>query len=54
MRAGITAMLSNDILAGGTTPYLHVSPANVRARTTYERLGYRPRREIPFWSLRRA
>ncbi|MGH8146497.1 MAG: GNAT family N-acetyltransferase [Rhodanobacteraceae bacterium] len=35
-------------------PFLHVSPANARAKALYERLGYRLRREIPFWSLRRA
>jgi GNAT superfamily N-acetyltransferase len=50
----ITAMLTNDILASGRIPYLHVSQANTRARTMYERMGYRLRRTIPFWSLRRA
>ena len=48
----ITAMLTNDILAQGRTPYLHVSHANRRAKTMYERMGYRLRRNIPFWSLR--
>lgn len=48
----ITAMLTNDILAQGRTPYLHVSHANRRAKTLYERMGYRLRRNIPFWSLR--
>lgn len=50
----ITAMLTNDILASGRIPYLHVSQANTRAKTMYERMGYRVRRTIPFWSLRRA
>jgi ribosomal protein S18 acetylase RimI-like enzyme len=50
----ITAMLTNDILASGRIPYLHVSQANTRAKTMYERMGYRLRRTIPFWSLRRA
>lgn len=50
----ITAMLTNDILAAGRIPYLHVSQANTRAKTMYERMGYRLRRTIPFWSLRRA
>ncbi len=48
----ITAMLTNDILAQGRTPYLHVSHENPRAKTMYERMGYRLRRNIPFWSLR--
>lgn len=48
----ITAMLTNDILAQGRTPYLHVSHKNPRAKTLYERMGYRLRRDIPFWSLR--
>ena len=48
----ITAMLTNDILAQGRTPYLHVSHENPRAKTMYERIGYRLRRNIPFWSLR--
>lgn len=48
----ITAMLTNDILAQDRTPYLHVSHANMRAKTMYERMGYRLRRNIPFWSLR--
>lgn len=50
----ITAMLTNDILASDRIPYLHVSQANTRAKTMYERMGYRLRRTIPFWSLRRA
>lgn len=50
----ITALLTNDILASGRRPYLHVSHANTRAKTMYERIGYRLRRDIPFWSLQRA
>lgn len=50
----ITAMLTNDILAQGRTPYLHVSHENPRAKSLYERMGYRMRRDIPFWSLRRG
>ncbi len=48
----ITAMLTNDILEQGRTPYLHVSHDNPRAKNMYERMGYRLRRNIPFWSLR--
>lgn len=50
----ITATLTNDILAHGRTPYLHVSHENPRARNMYERMGYRLRRNIPFWSLQRG
>lgn len=50
----LLAMLTNDILEHGRTPFLHVSMENDRAKTLYERMGYRTRVEIPFWSLRRA
>lgn len=50
----LTAMLTNDTLQRGRTPFLHVSNENMRARSIYEQLGYRLRRNIPFWSLRRA
>lgn len=50
----LTAFLTNDTLARGCTPFLHVSYGNARAKALYERLGYRLRRDIPFWSLRKA
>lgn len=50
----LTAFLSNDTLAHGRMPFLHVSYENAHAKALYERLGYRLRRNIPFWSLRRA
>jgi Predicted acetyltransferase len=49
----LTAFLGNDTLDRGRTPFLHVSQGNTRAKRIYERLGYRLRREIPFWSLHR-
>lgn len=49
----LTAMLSNDLLARGSLPFLHVSHDNRRALQLYEQLGYRHRRDIGFWSLRR-
>lgn len=49
----LTALLTNDILAQGRTPYLHVSHANARAKALYERIGYRLRRDIGFWALLR-
>lgn len=50
----LTAFLTNDTRARGRTPFLHVSYENAHAKSLYERIGYRLRRDIPFWSLRRA
>lgn len=49
----LTAFLTNETLARGATPFLHVSPANTRAKALYEHLGYRLRAEVPFFALRR-
>jgi ribosomal protein S18 acetylase RimI-like enzyme len=49
----LTAMLSNDTLQRGRMPFLHVSHENARAERMYGQLGYRLRRDIPFWSLHR-
>ena len=49
----LTAWLANDVLAAGRTPYLHVSPANARAKGLYAAMGFRLRSHVPFWSLRR-
>lgn len=50
----LTAMLTNDNLARGRTPFLHASHENHRALRMYEQLGYVYRPDIGFWSLRRA
>lgn len=50
----LLVFLSNDNHARGRIPFLHVSQENPRAIALYEQNGYRLRREIPFWSLRRA
>jgi GNAT superfamily N-acetyltransferase len=50
----LLALLSNDNLERGRTPFLHVSHHNGRAKQLYERMGYRFRRDIGFWSLRRS
>ena len=50
----LLAMLSNDNLERGRTPFLHVSHENTRAKRLYEDSGYGHRRDIPFWSLRRV
>ena len=49
----LTALLTNDVIAHGRTPFLHVSHVNLRAKQLYEQLGYSLRRDIGFWSLRR-
>ena len=49
----LLAWLSNDVLDRGRLPFLHVSRDNRRAVRLYEQNGYRMRRTIPFWSLRR-
>jgi ribosomal protein S18 acetylase RimI-like enzyme len=49
----LTAMLTNQTLARGALPFLHVSHENARAKSLYEQMGYRLRRDIGFWSLRR-
>ncbi|MFT3791715.1 MAG: GNAT family N-acetyltransferase [Rudaea sp.] len=49
----LTAMLANDTLSRGKLPFLHVSHENPRALHLYERIGFRLRRDIAFWSLRR-
>jgi GNAT superfamily N-acetyltransferase len=50
----LTAMLTNDTLQKGRTPFLHVSHENIRAKQLYEQIGFRHRRDIGFWALRRA
>jgi len=50
----LLAWLSNDVHDRGRLPFLHVSRDNARAMRLYERNGYRLRRTIPFWSLRRG
>ncbi|QNP39994.1 GNAT family N-acetyltransferase [Lysobacter solisilvae (ex Woo and Kim 2020)] len=50
----LTAMLTNDTLARGRVPFLHVSHENARAKQLYEQIGFRHRRDIGFWALRRS
>ena len=50
----LTAMLTNDTFERGRIPFLHVSHENSRAKQLYEQIGYRHRRDIGFWSLRRG
>ena len=50
----LTAMLANDTLARGHTPFLHVSHENTRAKRLYEQVGFRHRCDIGFSALRRT
>lgn len=50
----LMAWLSNDLLASGLTPFLHVSPGNSRALALYARNGYATRARPAFYSLARA
>lgn len=50
----LTAFLTNDTLARGRMPFLHVSYENARAMQLYANMGYTLRRDIGFWALRRA
>lgn len=50
----LTAWLANDTLLHGSVPFLHVAHANTRAKKLYEQMGWRLRRDIGFWSLRRG
>jgi ribosomal protein S18 acetylase RimI-like enzyme len=50
----LTALLSNDNLARGRTPFLHVSHANTRAKVLYEQIGFRHRRDIGFQAITRG
>ncbi|GGA96852.1 hypothetical protein GCM10011511_20190 [Puia dinghuensis] len=40
--------------AAGITPFLHVSKANSRALRLYEHLGFRHRRDITFWRVKKG
>jgi predicted GNAT family acetyltransferase len=48
----LTAMLADRTLAAGRLPFLHVSYENARAKSLYERMGFRLRADVGFWSLR--
>ena len=49
----LMAFLTNDLIARGLQPFLHVSHENTRAKAMYERQGFRVRRNIGFWALTR-
>ena len=50
----LVAMLTNDILARGIVPFLHVSHQNARAKSLYLHMGYRMRADIPLLAVKRS
>lgn len=48
--SAVTAHVARDVLAGGATPFLHVTVDNP-ARRVYERLGFAVRRTMEFVAL---
>ena len=50
----LTGFLTNRTLQEGKQPFLHVAYSNARAKLLYAQMGYRLRRDIPFFSLRRG
>ncbi|MEB3286587.1 MAG: GNAT family N-acetyltransferase [Vampirovibrionales bacterium] len=50
----LVAKVSQDILANGKTPFLHVKADNAGAIYVYEQLGFKPRRYIHFAILEHA
>ena len=50
----LMAEICESILRRGETPFLHVSFANERAKTLYDRLGFAERSAIPYWLVRRS
>jgi len=50
----LTAFLTNRTRQEGRQAFLHVAYANNRAHALYAQMGYRLRRDIPFFALRRG
>ena len=50
----LMAEICENIRRRGETPFLHVSFANERAKTLYDRLGFAERSAIPYWVVRRS
>ena len=49
----LMAEVCETIVRRGETPFLHVSRANARAKTLYDRLGFVERSATPYWQVRR-
>ena len=50
----LMAQLCRRQRAAGIMPFLHVSKANSRALRLYEHLGFRHRRDITFWRVKKG
>jgi predicted GNAT family acetyltransferase len=51
--ARLIAAVSNAALRRGSIPFLHAGRQNARALALYERLGFRERRDVGLWSVKR-
>jgi GNAT superfamily N-acetyltransferase len=49
----LTAHVVNAIFNQNKTPFLHVLETNVAAIALYEKLGFRTRRKISFWQIKK-
>lgn len=49
----LTAHVVNKIFDENKIPFLHVVESNQRAIALYEKLGFKTRRKISFWNIRR-
>ncbi len=49
----LIAHTSNYIFDEGKTPYLHVAETNIRAIKLYEKMGFKMRKKISFWNLKK-
>lgn len=50
----LISLLCRQQVAAGITPFLHVAKANQRALGLYEHLGFRHRRDISFWRVKKG
>jgi ribosomal protein S18 acetylase RimI-like enzyme len=50
----LVAHTVNNIFSQNKTPYLHVTENNIGAIKLYEKSGFRTRRKISFWNLRKT
>lgn len=50
----LISLLCRRQMAAGITPFLHVAKANQRALRLYEHMGFRHRRDVSFWRVKKG